>query len=99
MATMDAKAGPGSEASRGAAALFSHGTPIRVTQAGVEPQPGKIVIELRSVGNAPIDTHPFDLPGPAGTADAFFAAVSPPPPAEPSEPMLVPDPIPPAPKR
>jgi hypothetical protein len=60
---IDAHVGPTGDAAAGLRALFSHGTPIRILEAAVEPAPGKIMIELRSVSTAEIDTHRFDLPG------------------------------------
>jgi len=77
---VDSVAGPTADASTGVHSLFSHGTPIRIRDVKVEPSPGKVMIELKSVSTAEIDAHRFDLPGPVMTADAFFAAVMPAPP-------------------
>jgi hypothetical protein len=75
-------------------ALAANGTPIRIREfprlGSSEPQIGKPRIRLESVSGAPIDPHRFDLPGPVLEADAFFAAIMPPPPVR-DEDMVPPE--------
>lgn len=77
-AFVDTQVGPTGDAATGVRSLFSHGTPLRISDTRVEPARPKVLIELQSVSTAEIDAHRFDLPGPVMTAEAFFAAVMPP---------------------
>lgn len=88
---IDTRVGPTGNAGTGVHSLFSHGTPIRISETAVEPAPGRVMIELRSVSHAEIDAHRFDLPGPVMDTEAFFAAVQPPSPPISDEPMIIPD--------
>lgn len=90
--------GPGSDAVQDFRDLFSHGTPIRIREAGIEPRSGKVLFELQSTSMAAIDPHRFELPGPVMDTEAFFAAVRPPQPAA-SEPVLIEPVVPTPPKR
>jgi hypothetical protein len=76
---IDAHATPNGDAAAGARSLLSHGTPIRIRETRIEPSPGKIALELKSVSTTEIDSHRFDLPGPVMTPDAFFAEMEPAP--------------------